>query len=201
MIYFISSFLGETVLYLIILFSIALLVLARIPLPIPVPYIEKYKFALTPIAVILICFSTWSLGIKEEKHRYALEQEKQKVYIAELEKKASEKTVEVVTEYVDRVKVVKEKGETIYEKVPVYITKESDDKCVLPNGFVVLHDSAVRNEVPNATGSPNEDPSGVKLSEATEVIVLNYTQYHALVEQLKSLQDWIREMQKTYNVK
>lgn len=200
MMYFISSFFGETALYLIILLSISLIVISRFEIPVPIPYIEKYKAVLTPIAIVLICFSTWSLGIKEENQRYALEQDKQKVYIAELEKKASEKTVEVVTEYVDRVKVVKEKGKTIYEKVPVYITKESDDKCVLPNGFVVMHDSASRNEVPESAGNSNEEPSGIKLSEATEVIVLNYTQYHALVEQLRSLQNWIREMQKTYNV-
>ena len=147
----------------------------------------------------MLVLGAWALGSQTERDKYALELEKQKVHIAELEKKASEKTVEVVTKYVETVKVVKEKGDVIREKVPVYITKEDDARCVIPNGFVIVHDSAVQNRVPEGTGNPNEGASGVELSEATKVIVDNYNKYHEVVEQLRALQNWVKEMEKNYN--
>lgn len=118
----------------------------------------------------------------------------------ELEAKSSEVTVQVLTKYVNRVNVVKEKGEEIVREVPIYITKESDAKCVIPIGFVRVHDAATRGEkVPDSTGPANERPTDIKLSEATETITGNYGTCNQVREQLKSLQEWVKTQEQTFN--
>jgi hypothetical protein len=99
------------------------------------------------------------------------------------------------------VQIVKEKGNDIIKQVPVYITKDADTKCDVPTGFVVLHDSASRNEVPDATRKVDATTSPVKISGVAETVVDNYTTYHQVAEQLRSLQDWVREQQKIYGSK
>lgn len=66
----------------------------------------------------------------------------------------------VVTKYVESVQVVKEKAKTIIQKVPVYVSKESDARCAVPAGFVRLHDAAAANVPPVASPAsvPNDSP-------------------------------------------
>lgn len=101
----------------------------------------------------------------------------------------------VVTKYVDRVQVVTGKAKTIIKQVPVYVSKESDSRCVVPAGFVRLHTAAVLNLPPVAgTASvPNDAPSGIPLSAVAETDADNYEAGHLNAEQLKALQEWARE--------
>jgi hypothetical protein len=91
---------------------------------------------------------------------------------------------EVQTVYVDRVKIVKEKGRDTIVKVPVYITKVDDAACELRNGWVRTVDAAARNDSPGPAADTDRDPAGVALSEATAAIVENYTQYHVCREKV-----------------
>jgi hypothetical protein len=123
---------------------------------------------------------------------------------AEIDRKNSESekvTEKIVTEYVEKIKVVKEKGNVIVKEVPKYITKESDDKCTIPKSFIVLHNGASRNEVPDTAGGIDETASDVKLSRVLETTIGNYTIYYETAEQLKALQDWVRQQEKIYNGK
>lgn len=113
---------------------------------------------------------------------------------AELTAAANKVTVQVVTEYVDRVKVVKEKGDTIVKEVPVYITTQADNQCTLTEGFASIHDAAAKNEVPVVPANPDA-PLGVPLSDVTSTVVENYTTCHEIREQLISLQDWVKKQQ------
>jgi cell division protein FtsB len=125
--------------------------------------------------------------------------EKQKEEIARLEKASGEITTKVEKVYIERTKVIKEKGDVIIEKVPEYITKDADAKCDVPNGFVVLHNSAVKNEIPNTARDFNEKSSGVELSTVGKTVAGNYTTCNEVKEQLRSLQDWVKEQEKLYN--
>lgn len=124
---------------------------------------------------------------------------KQKEEIAKLEKASGVITTKVEKIYIERTKIIKEKGDVIIEKVPEYITKEADAKCDVPNGFVVLHNSAVKNEVPNTARDFNEKSSGVELSTVGKTVAENYTTCNETREQLRSLQDWLRSQEKLYN--
>ena len=133
-------------------------------------------------------------------NKYWLDQvKKQKEEIARIEKESQQVTEKIVVQYKEKVKVVKEKGDVIIQKVPEYITKESDTKCIVPNSFVVLHDSAAKNEVPDSTKGVDEGASTVKLSDVARTVTINYNNYHQLTEQLKALQDWVKQQEKVYN--
>jgi hypothetical protein len=65
--------------------------------------------------------------------------------------------------------------QTLTKEVPVYVTVESDRACVVPDGFVRLHDAAAHGTaVPAAPGGPVEAPSGIPLSAVAETMVANY---------------------------
>jgi Flp pilus assembly pilin Flp len=57
-------------------------------------------------------------------------------------------TDRIQTEYKEVIKTVTVKGDTIYKKVPVYVTKADDAKCVIPPNFARVWNSANTGTVP-----------------------------------------------------
>jgi len=158
---------------------------------------NKNVFTIIAVAIFGICMYGQG-GITEraiwKKKMLALE-----VELARVETAAANVTVETITKYVTKTKIIKEKGDVIVKEVPVYITKESDDSCIIPDGFRVLHNAAIDGKIPDAPGDTNAAPTAIKLSGVAEVIVKNYSIHNQVVEQLKSLQEWIREQEKIHN--
>ncbi|QWP79489.1 hypothetical protein J5226_21235 [Lysobacter sp. K5869] len=97
--------------------------------------------------------------------------------------------------YVDRVQVVREKAQIITREVPVYVTPNADAACVVPVGFVRLHDAAAANEPAGpATGNPDAPAEGVALSDVAAVVADNYATAHENAEQVTGLQDYVRAL-------
>lgn len=113
----------------------------------------------------------------------------QAVAVAHTEAAQSETTTRVVTQYVDRVQTVRERGKTIVEKVPIYVP--TDSGCDLPGGFRVLHDAAAAGQIPDPAGGADAASAATQTVAAT--VAANYATYHATVEQLGALQQWVRE--------
>lgn len=100
----------------------------------------------------------------------------------------------VVTEYVDRVQVVEVQGETIIKRVPVYVSEKADRACVVPAGFVRLHDAAAHAlPAPEPAGAADEAPAHVGLSAVAATTAGNYAKCNANAEQLKRLQELLRQ--------
>ncbi len=156
-------------------------------------FVPKIFGALLFTAGIFITGGLWT------QREYLAEVERFKEEVAKKEQESVEVTEKIVTKYKDKLVVVKEKGDVIIQKVPEFISKESDAKCDVPNGFVVLHDSASKNEVPKASSSTDGEPSGVALSTVATTVAGNYTTCHETREQLKALQEWVKEQEKIYN--
>lgn len=108
----------------------------------------------------------------------------------ELKAKQSKVTVKVETRYLDRVKVIREKGQTIVRNVPVYVPAGS---CELPGGFRVLHDAAAQGELPDPASVA--DAAAVPAQDAAATVADNYATCHESAERLTSLQDWVRRQQ------
>jgi hypothetical protein len=89
-------------------------------------------------------------------------------------------TVQVVTKYVDRVKVIQ--GETVY----VETLRNAPD---LPSDFRLLHDRAA-GQVPPTT-SRVDAAAEVPLAVAAQTIADNYKTCRLNAEQLNSLQEWV----------
>jgi hypothetical protein len=99
----------------------------------------------------------------------------------------------IKTVYVDRIKVVKEKGDVIYKQVPVLIPADS---CPLPGGFRILHDAAATNSIPGT--AEGTDAAEVPVRDAASTIVSNYTTCNSAIVNLYSLRDWVRQQRDVY---
>ena len=98
-----------------------------------------------------------------------------------------------VTQYVDRERIVRLKGDTIIKEVPRYVPVQADAACVVPRGFVRLHDAAAAGTVPNPdTGDADAAPAGVALSAVASTVAANYTDCHVDAARLTSLQQTLR---------
>lgn len=189
---FLLSFLPDWLFYAVAFFSFIALLLASFVKSIPI--IGKYAIPIQAISFIVLVISVFFCGGLSNEASWQLKVAKANAEIAELKVKEEKVTTKIVTKYIDRIQVVKEKGNEIVKYVDVI--KESDSKCELPNSFVVLHDAAAKNELPDPARITNEGASNLKLSTATTTIVENYGITNQITEQLKALQDWIREQQK-----
>ena len=135
-------------------------------------------------------------GVREsdERHRIADEaaRAKQAAQVAKVAEKQAEVTTKVVTEYVDRVKVVREKAREIVKEVPIYVPADS---CPLPSGFRVLHDAAALGvpSVPDAAARADAAPVPAQTVAAT--VADNYGACRETAEQLKGLQAWLIQQQ------
>jgi hypothetical protein len=164
-----------------------------------VPFISQYTLPIQVISIIVLVFGVYMEGGISNQEKWEAKVAEVKLEMAKKETASAEVTTKVITKYVTKIEVVKEKGNEIIKQVPVYITKDADAKCDVPTGFVVLHDSASRNEVPDSTRSIDAGTSEVKLSDVATTVTENYTTYHKVAEQLKSLQEWIKLQQSIYN--
>lgn len=100
---------------------------------------------------------------------------------------------EYVTQYVDRVREIRIKGDTIIKEVPRYVSAQADAACVVPVGFVRLHDAAAAGVLSDpGTGDADAAPAGLALSTVGATIADNYTTSHANAEQLTQLQTLLR---------
>lgn len=63
------------------------------------------------------------------------------------EAKRAKITVKTETVYVDRIRVVREQGQTLIQRIPALVPA---DACLLPAGFRLSHDLAAAGTVPDA---------------------------------------------------
>ena len=101
----------------------------------------------------------------------------------------SDKTV---TEYVDRVQIVQGKSREIIREVKVYV----QDNCTLSADWRMLHDSAVKSELPDTTriaDAGTVTATDVTAQDAIETVAANYSLCEENSQTLQALQSWVRE--------
>ena len=146
--------------------------------------------------------AVWTSGpIIEELNNM---KEEMKLIEAEAEKVSNELAVEFEKDS----NLITSNGNKISEKVNELLNESDDAKCSIPDDVRVLHDSAIKNEVPDTTrgsdggGQEDGDDRGeekLRLSELTTITVDNYTSCNEVRRQLQQLQRWVEEMQSVHN--
>lgn len=127
-----------------------------------------------------------------EKNAAQLEAEKAKLQL-DLAAEIANVKERIVTKYVDRVRVIKEKEYVYRDKA----TNVVPDRVELSNGWVSVHDAAaIGSEDADDARAADATPSGVKANQALAVITDNYSACRANAEQLTALQEYVREVQK-----
>ena len=163
------------------------------------PLVKAYGLLMRTVGIILLIGSVYLYGGYGTEMKWRAEAAKLK---ADMDRKValSEKqSKQIVTKYIVQTKVIKEKGDAI-KKLSQHV-KEADAKCIVPKSFVLLHDSAAKNEVPDTSKGVDGSSSGTNLSTVGETVTINYNNYHQLSERLKALQDWVSSQEKIYNGK
>ena len=156
-----------------------------------------YRLLIVAVLAAALVGVGWVKGASHVQAEWDAEVVKQSLTVATVEKEQAEATVRVVTEYVDRVKIVRQAGETIIKEVPVYVPAQADAACVVPRGFVRLHDAAAQGVVPEPAGNSDAAPAGIALSAVAGTVAENYTACRENAEQLIALQSWILEMKES----
>ena len=146
--------------------------------------------------------AVWTSGpIIEELNNM---KEEMKLIEAEAEKVSNE----IAVEFEKDSNLITSNGNKISEKVNELLNENDDAKCSIPDDVRLLHDSAIKNEVPDTTrssdggGQEDGDDRGeekLRLSELTTITVDNYTTCNEVRRQLQQLQRWVDEMQRVHN--
>lgn len=118
---------------------------------------------------------------------------KAEIHAAHVEVAQAQATTNVVTEYAQRAPLVRERGNEIVKKVPIYVSKNDTSVCHLPGGWRVLHDAAASGELPEPAASADAAPTTAQ--DAATAVTSNYAICHVNAEQLKALQSWVRTQQ------
>lgn len=184
------SFLPDWIFYATLLLSVV--AFAAATFLDKIPFISTYAKPTKIGSIVVLLFSVYMCGGISNEAGWQEKVLKQQAEIALLKQQEAEVTTKVVTKYIDKIQVVKETNNVISK----YINTEADGKCQLPNSFSVLHDAAAKDQLPDPAGAVDARASEVKLSEATSTVINNYGLCHQNTEQLKSLQEWIREQQR-----
>ena len=106
------------------------------------------KYLVVALVVLGGVYFIYHKGEEHVQAKWDIEKARVEAEIKDLKEKAGKVTTVVEIKYVDRIKTVTVKGDTITQYVDRYITAEADKNCTIPNNFILLHDSAVKNIVP-----------------------------------------------------
>lgn len=148
--------------------------------------------ALAALGIALFGFG-WIKGASHVQTQWDAATAAQQQALAQVQTRQTQATVQVVTQYVDRIQVVREKADTLIQEIPVYVPVQADAACTVHRGFVSLHDAAAAGDLPEPTRDPDAPAEGLALSAVAATVVTNYQTCIENAEQLKALQDWIRQ--------
>ena len=148
--------------------------------------------ALAALCIALFCFG-WLKGASHVQAQWDAATAAQQQAQAQVQIQQAEAIVQVVTQYVDRIQIVREKADTLIQEIPVYVPVQADAACTVHRGFVSLHDAAAAGELPEPARDADAPAEGLALSAVAATVVSNYQTCHENAEQLKALQDWIRQ--------
>jgi len=150
---------------------------------IPLPY-KLLAGAALMAGIFFYGYMKGSAHAEAELARFSAQKSEQ---IAELERKNSAISTEVVTEYVDRTN-------TIREKEYVYLDAAKNtvpSQHIMSNGWVYTHDLSATSGDADATRASDASPSGIEDTTALVGIITNYSRCQQNAEQLRQLQQWI----------
>lgn len=134
-------------------------------------------------------------------HEYGVQTTTQKY--ENIIKEANEKDAKAHEEFIKDKQFIAEAFEKwrathpVIKEVKVYVDKVSDSNCVIPVGFVRVHDSAAKNEQVGGASELDGTASGINLSEVTQVIASNYESCNLDKKKLESLQEVVKAYQES----
>ncbi len=156
-------------------------------------------------AAIAFSFGVWCAGSfyyspRIQKERSALEYYKAQLAMAHAQLIEAQTKVVIQTEiqYRDRIKIVKEKGDTIIKEVPIYVTQADTDRFGVNVGFVRHYNAAFSNKPAGTAAKFDRRPTGIPLAEIAETNTFNANVCWQWREQALGLRTFYKQLQQTY---
>jgi hypothetical protein len=134
-------------------------------------------------------------AIQERKHlSYVAQQATKAVAVVKAQDKVADTTEGVVRE---RIITIKEKGDVIIKKIPVYIQAADSGKCSINNGFVRVHRASALNEPIGPPAESDRSASGISLATVAETDATNNTNHIACRQQVIGWQNFYAGIRQT----
>ena len=117
-----------------------------------IPVIDKYRLPIQIVGGLLLILGVYLEGSLSKDKEWELRVANAKVEAAKKEVAAADKTAEIQTQVIEKIKVVREKGRTITEYVDKVVYNDVEvvkyvERCpMLPKKIVEVHNKAVDNE-------------------------------------------------------
>ena len=150
---------------------------------IPLPY-KLLAIGAALVGVFVFGYMKGSAYAEAELARFSAQKSEQ---VAELERKNSAISTQVVTEYVDRTNTIREKEYVYLDAAKNSVPSQHD----MSNGWVYTHDLSATSGDADATRASDASPSGITDTTALLTIISNYANCQTNAEQLRQLQQWI----------
>lgn len=128
-------------------------------------------------------------GKAEVQEKWDAAVERGKAEVAKLKRQQTVVTTKTEYVYLDKIKVIKEKGDEIIKRVEVFVPTDS---CKLDGGFRVFHDAAVQNRIPDTAEIPNAAPTTA--TDVAATVAENYKQCHVAYARVNAWETWAKEM-------
>jgi hypothetical protein len=125
-------------------------------------YLLWIKVVIYGLMVVGLLGSGYNISENKWKLKYAdLERSNNELALQneKLKTEAEKKTVEVITRFITKEKIIEKKADEIINNVDQYISKEDDNTCNISDGFVRLFNDSVNatnSGVSNSTESTND---------------------------------------------
>ena len=112
-----------------------------------IPFINKYKFPVQIISLLLLSFGVYIEGGLAEKHKWELRVKEMEAKIAMAQAIAAQINTQVVEKVVEKTNTIKLKGDKVTEYIDRVVTVY-DNTCKIPEPAIKAHNYAARNEAP-----------------------------------------------------
>ncbi len=168
------------------------------------------KLFAAPLRLLYVAATAFSCGVgcaghfyyspRIQKERSALVQYKAQLAMAHAQLAEAQAKIVIQTEiqYRERIKIVKEKGDTIIKEVPIYVTQADTNHFGINVGFVRHYNAAFANEPAGAVAKSDRESTRVSLAELAETNAFNANACWQWREQALGLRAFYRQLQHTH---
>ena len=145
----ILSFLPESVTHLIF-FAGVIGVIAGFVLGF-IPFIAPYKLPVQIISILVLSFGLYLEGGLADQAIWQARVKEVEAKVAVAEAKGQEENVKIVTEIVEKTKIVHERGQTILKYIDKEVAVDKEvikfvENCTIPDIIIKTHNSAAQNK-------------------------------------------------------
>ncbi|UAW63508.1 hypothetical protein KMZ15_05260 [Mycoavidus sp. HKI] len=144
------------------------------------------------------CAGSFYYGPRIQKEHSALVHYKAQLAIAhaKLTQAQYKLATRIEIQYRDRIKIIKEKGDTLIKEIPVYVTQADATHFGVNVGFVRHYNAAFTDESARPAAQSDREPAHISLTEIAAINAYNASACLQWREQALGLKDFYRQLQR-----